>query len=158
MNNKNKIKIYEVDTEVVSNNYINNDYKHLILRAPSKALDIVPGQFFHLQCPPSDGSISFLRRPMSVYQFNKKENQIESYIGKVDYENDLGSGLIDHIAFNCTGLEKMLLKLDGLNIEYTERRVDTQSRYQVFFFDPNGVKIELDFQADEAGNRMTPDA
>ena len=77
MNNKNRIKIYEVDTEVVSNNYINNDYKHLILRAPSKALDIVPGQFFHLQCPPSDGSISFLRRPMSVYQFNKKENQIE---------------------------------------------------------------------------------
>ncbi|MBT5429958.1 MAG: hypothetical protein HOK89_08560 [Rhodospirillaceae bacterium] len=97
-------------------------------------------------------------KPIIHVTERKKENQIESYIGKVDYENDLGSGLIDHIAFNCTGLEKMLLKLDGLNIEYTERRVDTQSRYQVFFFDPNGVKIELDFQADEAGNRMTPDA
>ena len=51
----------------------------------------------------------------------------------------------------------MLTKLNDLNIEYTERRVDIQSRYQVFFFDPNGVKIELDFQADEAGNRMSPD-
>ena len=97
-------------------------------------------------------------KPIIHVTERKKENQIESYIGKVDYENDLGSGRIDHIAFNCSGLEKMLSKLDGLNIEYTERRVDTQSRYQVFFFDPNGVKIELDFQADEAGNRMTPDA
>ncbi|MDA0764242.1 MAG: dihydroorotate dehydrogenase electron transfer subunit [Proteobacteria bacterium] len=77
MDNKSRIKIYEVDTEVISNNYINNDYKHLILRAPSRALDIVPGQFFHLQCPTFEGSISFLRRPMSVYQFSKKEKQIE---------------------------------------------------------------------------------
>lgn len=77
MDNKSRIKIYEVDTEVISNNYISNDYKHLILRAPSRALDIVPGQFFHLQCPTFEGSISFLRRPMSVYQFSKKEKQIE---------------------------------------------------------------------------------
>tara|TARA_B110000444_G_scaffold259003_1_gene301476 strand:- start:142 stop:597 length:456 start_codon:yes stop_codon:yes gene_type:complete len=97
-------------------------------------------------------------KPIIHVTERRKENQIESYIGKVDYENDSGSGLIDHIAFNCTGLKKMLSKLDGLNIEYTERRVDAQSRYQVFFFDPNGVKIELDFQADEAGNRMSPEA
>ena len=97
-------------------------------------------------------------KPIIHVTERRKESQIESYIGKVDYENDSGSGLIDHIAFNCTGLKKMLSKLDGLNIEYTERRVDAQSRYQVFFFDPNGVKIELDFQADEAGNRMSPEA
>lgn len=77
MDNKSRIKIYEVDTEVISNNHISNDYKHLVLRAPSRALDIVPGQFFHLQCPTFEGSISFLRRPMSVYQFSKKEKQIE---------------------------------------------------------------------------------
>jgi dihydroorotate dehydrogenase electron transfer subunit len=77
MDNKSRIKIYEVDTEVISNNYISNDYKHLVLRAPSRVLDIVPGQFFHLQCPTFEGSISFLRRPMSVYQFSKKEKQIE---------------------------------------------------------------------------------
>ena len=84
------------------------------------------------------------------------KNQIESYIGKVDYQNETGSGLIDHIAFNCTGLTKMLSKLDSLNVQYIERRADTNSRYQVFFFDPNGVKIELDFQASEAGDRMAP--
>lgn len=103
MNNKNRIKIYEVDTEVVSNNYINNDYKHLILRAPSKALDIVPGQFFHLQCPPSDGSISFLRRPMSVYQFNKRENQIE-FLYKLHGKGTMAiSNLQKNNIFNIVG-------------------------------------------------------
>ena len=84
------------------------------------------------------------------------DNEIESYIGKVDYQQETGSGLIDHIAFNSTGLTKMLAKLDSLGVDYTERRVDTNSRYQIFFFDPNGVKIELDFQASEAGNRLAP--
>lgn len=82
------------------------------------------------------------------------KNQIESYIGKVDYNQNKGSGLIDHIAFNCTGLTKMLSRLNELKVEYTQYRVDTTSRYQVFMFDPNGVKIELDFQAQEAGNLM----
>ena len=50
----------------------------------------------------------------------------------------------------------MLAKLDSLGVDYTERRVDTNSRYQIFFFDPNGVKIELDFHASEAVNRLAP--
>ena len=77
MDMKRRIKIYEVETEVISNNYINNDYKHIVLRAPSTVLDIIPGQFFHLNCPTYDNSIPFLRRPMSVYQFTKKEKKIE---------------------------------------------------------------------------------
>jgi hypothetical protein len=36
----------------------------------------------------------------------------------------------------------------------SERRVDEYSRYQIFFFDPNDIKIELDFQASEAINNM----
>ncbi len=86
---------------------------------------------------------------------NNKDN-IESYIGKVDYQNEIGSGLIDLIAFICSGLTAMLAKLKLLNVEYTEHRVDINSRYQIFFFDPNGIKIELDFQASEVGDRMAP--
>ena len=77
MQDKFKSKIYECDTKVIHNHIINNDYRHLILSAPRKALDIIPGQFFHLQCPPSESSISYLRRPMSVYQFNQIEGKIE---------------------------------------------------------------------------------
>jgi len=41
-------KIYEVNTKVISNTLVNNNYKHLILSVPSEVLDIQPGQFFHL--------------------------------------------------------------------------------------------------------------
>lgn len=119
-----------------------------------KVLDMKPGPV-----PKFDVPVYWLYlgdQPLLHVTERNPENQIESYIGKVDYAQDSGSGRIDHIAFNTTGLTKMLAKLDGLGIEYTERRVDTNSRYQVFFFDPNGVKVELDFQASEAGDRMAP--
>ena len=114
MNNKSKIKIYEVDTEVISNNYISNDYKHLVLRAPSRALDIVPGQFFHLQCPTFEGSISFLRRPMSVYQFSKKEKQIE-FLYKLHGKGTRAiSNLQKNNIFNIVGPCKMKIALPNL--------------------------------------------
>ena len=120
----------------------------------SKVLDIKPGP-----TPDFDVPVHWLYlgdHPIIHAAERSPDNKIESYIGKVDYQQETGSGLIDHIAFNSTGLIKMLAKLDSLGVDYTERRVDTNSRYQIFFFDPNGVKIELDFQASEAGNRLAP--
>ena len=120
----------------------------------SKVLDIKPGP-----TPDFDVPVHWLYlggHPIIHAAERSPDNEIESYIGKVDYQQETGSGLIDHIAFNSTGLTKMLAKLDSLGVDYTERRVDTNSRYQIFFFDPNGVKIELDFQASEAGNRLAP--
>lgn len=120
----------------------------------SKVLDIKPGP-----TPDFDVPVHWLYlgdHPIIHVAERSPDNEIESYIGKVDYQQETGSGLIDHIAFNSTGLTKMLAKLDSLGVDYTERRVDTNSRYQIFFFDPNGVKIELDFQASEAGNRLAP--
>ena len=120
----------------------------------SSVLGIVPGP-----TPDFDVPVHWLyldNQPIIHAAERNAGNQIESYIGKVDYKEETGSGLIDHIAFNCTGLTKMLAKLDSLNIEYTEHRVDRNSRYQVFFFDPNGIKIELDFDSNEVGERMAP--
>ena len=120
----------------------------------SKVLGIKPGP-----TPEFDVPVHWLYlgdQPIIHAAERNPDNKIESYIGKVDYQKETGSGLIDHIAFSSTGLTKMLRKLDSLGVDYTERRVDTNSRYQVFFFDPNGVKIELDFQASEAGSRLAP--
>ncbi len=120
----------------------------------SKVLGIKPGP-----TPDFDVPVHWLYlgdQPIIHAAERSPDNEIESYIGKVDYQQETGSGLIDHIAFNSTGLTKMLAKLDSLGVDYTERRVDTNSRYQIFLFDPNGVKIELDFQANDAGNRMAP--
>lgn len=71
------VPIFECDCTVVDNITINTEYRHLILDAPPEALNIHPGQFFHLLCPPVDGAISYLRRPMSIYNFDKDAGRIE---------------------------------------------------------------------------------
>jgi len=64
-----------------------------------------------------------------------------------------GSGVIDHVAFRCSGLDEMLARLRASGVEFNERQVDDQALYQVFLFDPNGVKVELNFAAAEAMGR-----
>jgi dihydroorotate dehydrogenase electron transfer subunit len=62
---------------VVSNDWVNDRYKHLILEAPERALEVEAGQFFHLLCPSSEAGNPFLRRPMSVYQVDRSFRRIE---------------------------------------------------------------------------------
>jgi hypothetical protein len=40
--------------------------------------------------------------------------------------------------------------LRSRGVEFTERRAGNQGLYQLFMVDPNGIKIELNFDADEA--------
>jgi catechol 2,3-dioxygenase-like lactoylglutathione lyase family enzyme len=117
-----------------------------------KVLDMKPGPIPEFSVP-----VHWLYlgdQPLIHVAERDVEHNAEAYIGKVDYDQDSGSGRVDHFAFSATGLEKMLAKLDALGVDYIERRVDINSRYQVFFFDPNGVKIELDFSAAEAAEKM----
>jgi catechol 2,3-dioxygenase-like lactoylglutathione lyase family enzyme len=61
-----------------------------------------------------------------------------------------GTGVLDHIAFRASGLRQMLEHLRRERVEFKQRRVDDQGLYQLFLFDPNGIKIELNFAAAEA--------
>lgn len=61
-----------------------------------------------------------------------------------------GSGVVDHVAFRATGLAEMMAHLDAKGIEYTKRQLDDQELFQLFLIDPNGVKVELNFEASEA--------
>jgi catechol 2,3-dioxygenase-like lactoylglutathione lyase family enzyme len=61
-----------------------------------------------------------------------------------------GSGVVDHIAFRATGLRDMIAHLKKLKVDFNQRQVDDQGLYQLFMFDPNGVKIELNYAASEA--------
>ena len=61
-----------------------------------------------------------------------------------------GSGVIDHVAFRCTGLVRMLEHLTSLGVAFKRRQVSDQGLYQLFLFDPNGVKVELNFANAEA--------
>jgi catechol 2,3-dioxygenase-like lactoylglutathione lyase family enzyme len=64
-----------------------------------------------------------------------------------------GSGVVDHVAFRATGLLDMIDQLKNKGVAFKERRVNDQGLYQLFVTDPNGVKIELNFEAAEAKGR-----
>jgi catechol 2,3-dioxygenase-like lactoylglutathione lyase family enzyme len=71
------------------------------------------------------------------------------YVGQ-ESQATSGSGVVDHIAFRATGLRAMIDHLRGLNVEFKQRQVSDQGLYQLFLFDPNAVKIELNFANAEA--------
>ena len=62
---------------VISHDWVNSEYKHLVVEASPKALTVTPGQFFNLLCPSTDVGELFFRRPQSVYRVNKKRGRIE---------------------------------------------------------------------------------
>ena len=63
-----------------------------------------------------------------------------------------GSGVIDHLAFRCTGLSDMMEHLTRHKIGFTKRMVNDQGLFQLFLMDPNGVKVELNFSNAEVGS------
>jgi dihydroorotate dehydrogenase electron transfer subunit len=62
---------------VVANEWVNEDYKHLVLVASAKAVAVKPGQFFNLLCPSPDAGELWLRRPQSVYRIDRANGRIE---------------------------------------------------------------------------------
>jgi dihydroorotate dehydrogenase electron transfer subunit len=62
---------------VISNNAVNDEYKHVILKVHPHALKAYAGQMFHLLCPSPDGAEVWMRRPMSVYRVDTANGQIE---------------------------------------------------------------------------------
>jgi dihydroorotate dehydrogenase electron transfer subunit len=62
---------------IVSHDWVNSEYKHLIVEASPKALAVKPGQFFNLLCPSPDVGELWLRRPQSVYRIDRANGRIE---------------------------------------------------------------------------------
>jgi catechol 2,3-dioxygenase-like lactoylglutathione lyase family enzyme len=82
---------------------------------------------------------------------NVSDNRM-AYLGQSSQATE-GSGVIDHIGFRATGLEATISKLNELGIDFKERQVNDQGLYQLFLFDPNGVKVELNFSVSEVTGR-----
>jgi catechol 2,3-dioxygenase-like lactoylglutathione lyase family enzyme len=74
----------------------------------------------------------------------------KKYLGRTSQAAGAGTGAIDHIAFRASGLRAMLEHLKREKIDLTQRRASGQALFQLFFYDPNGIKIELNFDAAEA--------
>ena len=83
----------EFITNVISNEWVNKEYKHLVLEVHDHALTAYAGQMFHLLCPSPDGAEVWMRRPMSVYRVNKPAKQIE-FLYKLEGRGTRGMGLL----------------------------------------------------------------
>jgi len=74
----------------------------------------------------------------------------KKYLGRVSQKSAEGTGALDHIAFRATGLRGMLEHLKREKVSFTQRRANGQALFQLFLLDPNGIKIELNYAAEEA--------
>ena len=59
------------------------------------------------------------------------------------------AGVIDHMAFTAQGLRAVKARFDASNTKYDLRQQPGAGTWQLFCFDPNGAKVELDFDASE---------
>lgn len=88
---------------VASNDWVNDEYKLLVLDVPERALRGYAGQFFHLLCPSPDGAEVWMRRPMSIYRINRDAGQIE-FLYKCEGRGTRGMAMLEAgDEFNITG-------------------------------------------------------
>ena len=64
-------------------------------------------------------------------------------------KEQLVKGVIDHMAFTGLDLAGTVANLKTRSIDYELRRLPDYGTWQLFFDDPNGAKVELDFDKDE---------
>lgn len=64
-----------------------------------------------------------------------------------------GTGVLDHMAFWGTGLAGYIEKLKAKGMKYELRRLPEggfgAGMWQLFFYDPNGARVEIDLDASE---------
>jgi len=85
--------IGEFISTIVSNDWVNAEYKHLTLKVHEHALKAYAGQAFHLLCPSPDGAEVWMRRPMSVYRVDKANGRIE-FLYKVTGRGTRGMAML----------------------------------------------------------------
>ena len=59
------------------------------------------------------------------------------------------AGVIDHMAFSAKNLKAVKARFDERGVKYDLRQQVGAGTWQLFCFDPNGAKVELDFDASE---------
>src|SRR3989442_1032469 len=69
--------VEETRCPVVAHEWVNDEYKHLVVKATPKALVATPGQFFQLLCPSPDAIEVWFRRPQSVYRVVRSSGRLE---------------------------------------------------------------------------------
>ena len=81
----------------------------------------------------------------------EKEKRFQDrYLGGRLSEQNTGTGIIDHVAFRCTGLPEMIDRLESNGVEFIQRQANEGDLYQLFITGPDGMRVELNFDSSEA--------
>ena len=75
---------------------------------------------------------------------------LKEYLGDRDPASLKGTGTVDHMAFRATGVTEMRERLRKQGVAFRERTVPSLKLHQMFFEDPSGVTIELNYPGSEA--------
>lgn len=59
------------------------------------------------------------------------------------------TGVIDHMAFTASDLKAVKRRFDDAGVKYDLRQQAGAGTWQLFSYDPNGAKVELDFDPAE---------
>lgn len=59
------------------------------------------------------------------------------------------AGVIDHMAFTASNLQSVVDTLKQQGVQYELKRLKGLESWQLFCYDPDGAKVELDFPASE---------
>lgn len=80
----------------------------------------------------------------------KEKRFQDKYLGGRLSEDTSGTGIIDHVAFRCTGLPEMIERLESKGAEFLKRQANAGDLYQLFVTGPDGMRVELNFDGAEA--------
>ena len=71
-------------------------------------------------------------------------------------KKDLVKGVIDHMAFSGKGLMQAVDKLKKQEVKFELRRLPHYGTWQLFFFDPNNARVEIDVDKSETAPADAP--
>ena len=78
-------------------------------------------------------------------------------ISSTDEPQKPDSGVVHHVAFVSRGFDGMQQRLKSRGMAFDARQVPGGSLWQIFVNDPNGVMIELNYEAAKEGAQAAAD-
>ena len=77
-------------------------------------------------------------------------------ISRTDEAQKPDSGVVHHVAFASTGFSGMQQRLKSKAMAFDSRQVPGGELWQIFVTDPNGVMVELNYEAAKEGGVLAP--
>ena len=77
-------------------------------------------------------------------------------ISRTDEPQKPDSGVVHHVAFISRNFAGMKQRLESGGFKYEARQVPGGDLWQIFVNDPNGVLIELNYEAAKEGGALAP--